>query len=129
MGIGLVVFAIVLGLFIAPNPADLDDDGDPFTGRWLVNGIDPLGVEYSGALTVSEVGSEYELTWIVTGFVRTGSGELDGERLDVTWEVVEGIGPARTGTGSYVIEDNTLQGTVTIDGTEGFGTEEGFPPR
>lgn len=124
-----MVFAIVLGLFIAPNPAELDDDGDPFTGRWLVNGTDPLGVEYSGALTISETGSEYELSWIVTGFVRTGSGELEGDRLEVSWEVVQGIGPGRSGTATYSIEDDLLSGTLTIDGIDDMGREEGFPPR
>jgi len=126
--LGLAAFAVVLGLFITPTPAELDNDGDPFTGRWLVNGVDPIGEEYSGALTITSVSAdEYTLQWIVTGSTLEGTGELDGDRLIAVWQVVSGF--ERTGRAEYEIVDGLLAGILSIDGVEGVGTEEGFPPR
>ena len=70
---GVLVVVAVLALMIAPNPAPADSDGDPFTGRWLVNGVDAQDVEYSGSLIISRATSGYELEWIVTGSVTSAS--------------------------------------------------------
>jgi len=127
IGAGLVVFAVLLGLFITPTPAELDDDADPFTGRWLINGIDPIGEEYAGTLTITSTGiDQYQLSWIITGSLLDGTGKLEGNELVA--EYVVGAND-RTGTATYEIVDGLLAGALSLDGVEGVGTEEGFPPR
>jgi hypothetical protein len=61
-------------------------------GSYSVNGLDPLGTEYGGNLTVKPGASpaEYLLQWIVTGSIQEGSGKLDGDKLRVDWRMVEG---------------------------------------
>ena len=36
--IGLLIFIGVFAWYTAPNPLQIEDGGDPFVGRWLVNG-------------------------------------------------------------------------------------------
>ena len=123
----LVAFAVLLGLFITPDPADVDDDDDPFTGTWLVNGIDPRGEEYSGTLSILRDADSYALQWIVTGSVLEGDGVREGNMLEATWRAVNR--GERTGTATYRITETGLAGTLTLDGWDGTGTEEAFPPR
>lgn len=118
---------VVLAFSIAPNPKEPVDDGDPFTGRWLLNGVDALDVEYSGTLTIVAAGDGYELHWLVTGGIRVGTGTGRGGRLVAGWSATRGLDPERGGTAVYLVDaDGTLRGTTTIDGVSGSGTEEGF---
>lgn len=126
--LGVVAFVGVLAFSIAPDPVDPDDDGDPFTGRWLVNGTDAEGVEYSGSLTIATEAGSYDLQWIVTGGINSGVGELRSGRLTANWITVDGVIPGRAGTAAYLVDvDGNLQGVTTVDGAEGTGEEEGFP--
>ncbi len=126
---GIVAAVVALAFAIAPNPADEPEDGDPFTGRWLVNGVDSLGVEYSGTLTISGSGERYDLQWLVTGGIRRGTGAVRAGRLVAGWVQTEGILEERGGAATYVVDGaGILRGTTSIDGVDGFGAEEGFPP-
>lgn len=121
--VGIVGFIVVLAWFTAPNPISNRDDSDPFVGRWLVNGEDVFGKEYSGSLNISAEGSGYRLEWIVTGAIVSGTGELAGDSLDARWARDDGVRSA-TGTARYRIdEDDLLVGSVITDGVAGAGTE------
>ena len=128
VAIGVLAFVVLLAFLIAPNPVARDDDGDPFTGRWLVNGNDSEGVEYSGSLTIARSSDVYSLLWIVTGGINRGVGELRSGRLEADWTTVEGVLPGRAGTAVYLVDPaGNLAGVTTVDGVEGTGVEEGFP--
>ncbi len=126
MVVGAVVaVVVVLALLIAPNPAPADADGDPYTGRWLINGTDAQDVGYSGSLIIEGTDEGYDLEWIVTGSILTGSAVPTAQGLEGRWETESGIGPQRSGTVSYVVEGETLIGVTTIDGVAGTGSESG----
>lgn len=128
VSLGVAAFIAVLAFTIAPDPVGSDDDGDPFTGRWLVNGKDAEGVEYSGSLTISGDAGAYDLQWIVTGSINSGVGTLRSGRLMADWATLDGVMPGRAGTADYLVDvDGNLQGITTVDGVEGTGAEEGFP--
>lgn len=121
---GLILLLLVLAWFNAPNPISGRDATDPFLGRWLVNGTDPFGKEYSGSLTIL-AGDDggYRVEWIVTGAIVSGTGELAGDRLAVRWTRREG-GRDAAGTAEYVIaDDGRLIGSVTTDGVAAVGSE------
>jgi hypothetical protein len=120
--IGVVGFIVLLAWSTAPNPISSRDAADPFVGRWLVNGEDVFGKEYSGSLDIRTDGSAYRLEWIVTGAIVSGTGERDGASLDAEWVRDDGVRSA-TGTARYRIEDDMLVGTVVTDGMEGAGSE------
>jgi len=121
--IGVVLFIVALAWFTAPNPISNRDDADPFVGRWLVNGEDGFGEEYSGSLTIRADGAGYRLEWLVTGAIVSGSGERDGELLEAEWGRDDGV-RAASGTAQYRIdEDDQLIGTVMTEGVDDVGTE------
>ena len=127
-GGAIVAFVVALALFTAPNPSAPDDDGDPWTGRWLINGVSAQDTEYSGSLTVRPSPTGYELQWLVTGDIALGEGRLVGSRLEAVWHSTSAIGGEATGTASYVMDgDGALTGTRNIDGVTGAGREEGEP--
>ena len=125
-GAAIVVSIVVLAFFTAPNQSTPDDDGDPWTGRWLINGQSAQDTEYSGSLTIRRAPIGYELQWLVTGDISLGEGRLIGNRLEATWQSTSTIAEEATGTASYLIDaGGALQGTRTIDGVDGVGIEEG----
>ena len=129
VALGIVAVVVALAFAIAPNPSNRVDDGDPFTGDWLVNGVDALDVEYSGTLTITSDGDRYELQWLVTGGIRTGTGSVRNGQLVAGWVQSGGLIEDRGGAARYIVDaDGTLRGTTTVDGFDGTGTEEGFPP-
>ena len=95
--VGIVLAVVVLAWFTSPNPASQDDDGDPFTGRWLINGEDPFGTEYSGSLSIVAEDSGYRLDWIITGAVLQGTGVPSGDERRATW------------TGTIAGDDNVIR--------------------
>ena len=122
--IGLVLFIAVFAWYTAPNPEPISATGDPFVGRWLVNGVDPFGAEYSGSLTIRPEGDGYRLDWIITGAVVAGTGAENGGVLRVEWDS-NADGRTATGTAEYRVEDGELAGTVATDGVDGAGSELG----
>ena len=132
-----VVAAIVIGaavmalaFFTAPNQSNPDDDGDPWTGRWLINGLSAQATEYSGSLSILPAPGGYELQWLVTGDIAVGTGRVIGNRLEAIWESTSAIGGRQSGAATYFLEVNgTISGTRSIDGVPGTGSEEGEPAR
>ena len=109
-------------------------DADPnnlpnLVGTYVVNGIDPLGDEYGGHLTITP-GNEpgtYYLQWIVVGGIQEGLGIVKGNHLLVEWQTIEGLKDT-TGTAVFTItETGQLYGIRTADGLEGEGQEHAYP--
>ena len=99
-------------------------------GNYVVNGVDPLGTEYGGHLTIDEGEglNRYHLQWIVTGSIQEGTGRLEGNRLVVEWRTVEGLDVDGAGTARYTVtQAGELYGTRTVVGSDRVGTEEAFP--
>lgn len=106
-------------------------DGD-LEGSYYVNGFDHQDVEYSGLLTITTTAApnEYAMQWIITGSVQEGTGTVDGNRLVVEWDALEGYDSASRGTAIYEINaDGELNGARMVEGLDGVGTEEAFPIR
>jgi hypothetical protein len=128
-----VVILIALsagGLAMCGLPGDELDDAGGIAGTYVVNGTDPLGVDYSGTVTISPTdgAATYDVQWIVTGTIQRGVGRLSGDRLTVDWETVTSARGDSTGTAEYVVgDDGILRGERLVDGAEGVGTEEIFP--
>jgi hypothetical protein len=117
------------GLAMCGLPGDSLDDGEGIVGTYVVNGVDPGGIEYSGTVTISEADGRYVVQWLVTGSIQSGIGVLSGDRLAVTWETVtDARGSTSAGTAEYVVgDDGVLVGKRFVDGFADAGTEEIFP--
>ena len=122
--IGLLAFVAVFAWYTAPNPEPIVDASDPFVGRWLVNGVDSFGAEYSGSLTIQKDGDPYRLDWIITGSIVSGTGTVTDGVLSAEWES-NADGRQAVGTAEYSVDADMLVGTVRADGVEGAGTETG----
>lgn len=126
-----LTLALCLGLLASCTvPGSQVDVGDGLAGTYVVNGVDPVGTEYSGTAVIGETESpdEFVLSWIITGSIQSGTGVRTGDTLDVVWQVDEGPRSASTGTASYTItDDGWLIGERLVDGTDGIGTEEIIP--
>jgi hypothetical protein len=99
-------------------------------GTYVVNGVDPLGTEYGGHLTITEGSglNRYELQWIITGSIQEGTASLDGNELVADWETIDGFDRDAHGTAEYTVtEAGELYGTRTVVGSDESGTEEAFP--
>lgn len=120
--IGLLAFIALLAWFTAPNPEPLVDSDDPFVGRWLVNGTDAFGSEYSGSLTIQRDGEQYRLEWIITGALVSGTGAVAGDVLTAEW-VSSAAGREAAGTAEYRLSGDMLSGVVRPDGATENGME------
>ncbi len=120
--IGLVVFVAVFAWYTAPNPEPLSDSNDPFVGRWLVNGTDAFGSEYSGSLTIRADGEQYTLGWIITGALVTGTGTVADGVMTVDWEGSTS-GRKASGTAEYRLDGAMLVGVLRPDGAAENGVE------
>lgn len=121
------------GVAMCGLPGDtLEDaeDRDGIVGTYVVNGIDPAGVEYSGTVTIAEGdgSGEFVVQWIVTGSIQQGVGVLVGDRFLVDWSTTSSGRGESSGTAEYTLgDDGVLRGTRTVDGSDDGGTEEIFP--
>lgn len=105
-------------------------DGPGLSGTYVVNGVDPIGTEYSGTVVIeaTEEPGRYRIEWLITGGIQEGEGTLDGDTLSVAWRTVSGPLGRSSGTARYIVgPDGRLTGTRTVDGAGGEGTEEIFP--
>jgi hypothetical protein len=98
-------------------------------GSYSVNGLDPIGTEYGGNLTIKPGATpdEYQLQWIVTGSIQEGIGKLNGNKLRVEWRTVEGIKPSSGVTTYTVTTKRELYGDRAVTGSPKSGTEKAFP--
>lgn len=123
----LVLLALLLGGCWFPHGAT---ERTALPGTYLVNGVDPMGTEYSGTLIVDSTDrpAVFRLEWIITGGVQDGTGTLTGDVLEATWRTLAGEHPGLSGTARLTVhDDGTMEGVRTIDGVDGEGTETVFP--
>jgi hypothetical protein len=125
----LLAFVLSAALAACSTPGSQVSRGEGLDGTYVVNGIDPVGIEYSGTVIIDESDTgAVTLQWLVTGAILEGTGRLLGDRLEVEWTTIEGPRGDAAGTATYTVEDDgRLVGTRTIDGVDGEGTEEIFP--
>lgn len=126
-----IAFAASLTVLLASCaiPGSEVVDGPGLVGTYTVNGVDVMGSEYSGTVVIRATDTDdvYEIDWLVTGALLTGTGTLTGDRFVVEWETIASEEDTSTGTGSYTVDDEgNLIGTRSVDGVEGVGTEEIF---
>lgn len=118
------------GLAMCGLPGDSLDEGEGIVGTYVVNGVDPSGVEYSGTVTIAAADDAdvYDVQWLVTGSIQRGVGRLRGDRLTVDWETLTSPRGESAGTAEYVVgDDGVLRGERLVAGTDEVGTEEIFP--
>ncbi|MDW3179256.1 MAG: hypothetical protein R8J94_17810 [Acidimicrobiia bacterium] len=128
--IAIAAFGAMLYTCALPGVFPADDDSAGFAGTYTVNGVDPLGVDYSGTVTIVEtsVASEYEIEWIVTGVIHQGLGRLNGDSFVAHWSTIASGGGTGSGVASYTVQpDGRLLGSKTISGFDLAATEEIFP--
>lgn len=129
--VGVVAFLVMV--YACALPGDLavgrEDDGE-LPGVYTVNGVDPVGIEYSGTMVIKATDREdrFEVEWIVTGAIQAGVGTRDGTIFTVDWTEVTNATGDGTGPIVYEIMDNgELVGTWRADGFDEPGTERVFP--
>lgn len=109
--------------------AELSQDG--VYGSYVVNGVDPIGIEYTGRVTISRGAdiNDVVMEWVITGAIIHGEGTIDGDTIDIRWETVNDPGgTTSTGTAVYqVLSDGRLTGTITVDGFDQLGSETIYP--
>ncbi len=117
------------GLAMCGLPGDSLDDDAGIAGTYVVNGVDPTDVEYSGTVTIRpRDDGRYDVQWLVTGAIQTGVGDLVGDRFTVEWSTVDSPRGTAGGTAEYVVQsDGRLVGERSVDGVDAVGTEEIFP--
>ena len=135
----LLIFCLCISLCAAcsrQDDAQLAPDAPAghvpdLAGAYIVNGIDPLGSEYSGHLTITEgeMAGSYHMQWIITGSIQEGTATLEGNQLNVEWHsLADSAAGEVSGLSTYTITVNgELYGTRTITGHPGEGTETAFP--
>jgi len=111
--------------------AFVDNDtatSDGIEGTYYVNGVDPGGADYGGQLIITKTASStYDMDWIITGSIQTGTGTLNGDVLEAEWETVEGLRDS-SGTARYEIQaDGSLIGERFEDRFDEPAWEEAFP--
>ncbi len=96
-------------------PRNLPD----IVGSYVLNGIDPLNIEYVGHLTVTKTttSGDYALQWIATESIQEGTGSLSGNQLIVIWQSVDAGGEPVKGTATFTVTvDGELYGAKRVDG-------------
>ena len=116
------------------EPATLAADADPanlpdLLGTYVVNGVDPLGTEYGGHLTivVGDAPGTYEMQWLLTGNVQAGQAVVDGNVLRAEWWTLEAVEPV-SGVVTYTItSEGQLYGLRLAEGWSQPGQETAYP--
>ncbi|GAB4404304.1 MAG: hypothetical protein OHK0052_26900 [Anaerolineales bacterium] len=116
------------------NPGPLTAPADPaalpnITGDYAVNGSDPTGAEYGGTLHIEEDGTgTYQLYWVITGSLQSGSGSIEGNQLLVSWQTYGSATGEIRGTAIYTItQTGQLDGIRLIEGNPTQGVEVAYP--
>jgi hypothetical protein len=128
------LFFLVSACSSRAEPGLMAEDADPqnlpnLLGTYVVNGIDPLGGEYSGHLTISagKASDTYHLQWIIVGAIQEGSGIIKDNQLHVEWQTIDGITKIK-GTAIYSITElGQLYGIRTSENLDGEGEEQAYP--
>ena len=132
---------ILLFMFFIPacsgrsEPSEMAPPADPenlpdLVGTYVVNGFDPLGMEYGGHLTLiaGEETGTFQMQWIIVGGIQAGQGVLKGNQIFVEWKTIESSTGYAQGTATYTITElGQLDGIRFVDGLEGEGFEQAYP--
>jgi hypothetical protein len=124
----MLMCSLVLATCTLPGSQVEDAPGLP--GTYVVNGLDPLGTEYSGTVIITEGNGvdRFQFSWLITGAILEGTGVRTGNEVIVEWRTREGPRGDSAGTARYRIgEDGVLVGERLVDGIDAVGTEEIFP--
>ncbi len=127
IAISLVVLSI-LTLSACVFPQQEPAEPGRLDGTYYVNGVDPEGKDYSGQLIITPTDrpNRYEMSWIITGAIQSGTGRLQGTTLEAEWSSIEGQ-PEAAGTATYQWQDDgSLIGERVVQGL-GVATEEALP--
>jgi hypothetical protein len=134
LGAGVAAFLVFLYFTALPNTFPADSDGDSgrdgsLAGTYTINGVDHLGTEYSGTVTIVDGPSpdRYEIEWVVTGAIQQGTGLLEGQTLTADWASVASAAPGSGRTVYTIADDGALVGQRFVDGVTEPGTETLFP--
>jgi len=131
----LVVALIITACSSRNEPGEMAPDADPdnlpdLVGTYVVNGVDPLGDEYSGHLMITpgkEPGT-YDLQWVLVGGIQEGFGIVRGNQLLVEWiHSFEDVIDATDTAVFTITEIGQLYGIRTVDGLDGEGEEQAYP--
>jgi hypothetical protein len=128
--IGIAAFGAFMYFTALPGDFPAAEQTAGLSGTYTVNGVDPLGVEYSGTVVIAEtdVVDRFDVEWIVTGGIHRGFGQRSNGVLTVDWEAIASGGGTGAGIARYTIEsDGRLVGSKSVTGFDKVGTEEIFP--
>ncbi len=110
-------FALVLMLFmsaLSPATANVQvAQGQDISGEYDVDGTNPNGTTYTGAVTISRQGdNRYRFEWVIANGDRySGAGTLRGRTISVNWgqryPVIYQVG------GDGILEGTWANGTAT----------------
>lgn len=121
---------LVLGLGLTACGVAQLEQGPGIIGTYVVNGVDPIGTEYTGRLSISRGAGPEDVVfeWIITGAIISGEGTQTGDIVDLTWETITSPRGTSTGTAEYrVLGDGHLSGTIWVDGFDEPGSELVYP--
>lgn len=135
LSILLLLILFISGCSARERPSEMAPDADPanlpdLMGTYVVNGVDPLGVEYGGHLTITagEDPGTYHLQWIIVSGIQEGIGVLKGNQLIVDWQIIESSKEHSQGTAIYTVtETGQLDGIRKAEGVDGEGNEQAYP--
>lgn len=133
-----IKWTVALGAFLvmlytcALPPSDLavgPDGGGDLGGVYTVNGVDPIGTEYSGTMTIqaSDDPDRFDVELVVTGSIQRGQGTRRSGELTVVWDDVVNATGRGTGTTVYTIHpDGSMTGRWSAEGFDQPGVEDIF---
>jgi hypothetical protein len=125
-----IAFLVMVYACALPGDLAVGRDGEGLPGIYTVNGVDPVGQEYSGTMVIkaTDIDDRFDVEWIVTGAIQNGVGTLSDDVFTVEWTEVNNATGDGTGTTVYqVMADGGMVGTWRADGFDQPGTEEVFP--
>lgn len=123
------LFALIC-LVTACLPGAQLEQGPGIFGTYVVNGVDPLGTEYTGRVSIARGPNPEDVVveWVITGAILHGEGEVAGDSLTLDWETVSSPRGTSRGTATYeILDDGRLVGSRTVEGVDAVGTETIFP--
>lgn len=85
-------------------------------GTYSVEGFNPDGTKYRGTAVISPTVERYVVTWYVANRVFSGSGDLEGKALSISWKDAGG----RTGAIVYTLGPG---GILKASWADGWGRE------
>lgn len=125
-----VAVLVAMLLMVGCVPGAQLHQGPGILGAYVVNGVDPNGIEYTGRVSISagDTPDDVVIEWVVTGAIIRGEGHIVGDTLTVDWVASGNPRGDSRGTAQYEItDDGHLIGTRALEGVDTPGTEEIFP--